>query len=364
MATVHQFTQYLFALNHQANAARFAWFNFCKSHCEGGLVFDAGLVNRFICRALSHPYWQNNRVLLSEEIVSSLENFHYKKASEADRRSFEWNKVLNAALTQIVAIEDPEELAQVVERHHRKNLNNVAKSKVVHDGKKQALAIRVLTDNSIQVLGFDNLAIVKDGELVPLTQDQALYYDPTLELSTRHIHHISVAPFTTARFIVNSHGETRISGSLIKDHTFQKYDVFTAQLLKSLTRVFYPIKRYEQFFIDPQSDSQYQELKAYLERTMLLIRGNHPDSFTIGKNAIERGKLGMDSLYPSDKYLLALIRELESILTQRYGPQLEKFVNNTDGRRSSWEKSKAPEKSGSTATSPSAESPADGELIS
>ncbi|OQW50298.1 MAG: hypothetical protein A4S09_00450 [Proteobacteria bacterium SG_bin7] len=363
MATVHQFTQYLFALNHQANAARFAWFNFCKSHCEGGIIFDTSVVNRFICRALSHPYWQNNRVLLSEEVISSLENFMYKKVSEADRRNFNWNRLLNAALTQIVAIEDSEQLAKVIERHNEKNHDNVAKSKVVHDGKKQAIAIRVLKDNSIEVRGYDNLAIIIDGELVPLTQDQVLYYDSNLELSMRHIHHISVAPFTTARFIVNSHNVTRVSGSLIKDHTFQKYDIFTAQLLKSLARVFYPIKRLEQYFIDPQSDPQYQELKTFLERAMLLIQGNHPDSFTIGKNAIERGKMEMDSLYPSDKYLLALIRELESILNKQYGPQLEKFVNNTDGRKSSWEKSKTPEKSDSIATSPSAEFLADAEPI-
>ncbi len=364
MATVHQFTQYLFALNHQANAARFAWFNFCKSHCEGGIVFDVDVVNRFIRRALSHPYWQNNRILLSEEVISSLENFMYKKVSEADRQSFHWSRLLNATLTQTIAIEDPEQLAKVVERHNDKNRNNVAKSKIVHDGKKQAIAIRVLNDNSIEIRGYDNHAIIIGGELVPLTQDQVLYYDSNLELSMRHIHHISVAPFTTVRFIVNSHNETRISGSLIKDHTFQKYDIFTAQLLKSLARVFYPIKRLEQYFIDPQSDSQYQELKAFLERTMLLIRGNHPDSFTIGKNAIEKGKMEIDSLYPSDKSLPSLLRDLESILNQRYGPLLEKFVNNTDGRRSPWEKSKAQEKSDSIATSPSAGSQADAGPIS
>lgn len=364
MATVHQFTQYLFALNHQANAARFAWFNFCKSHCEGGIVFDADVVNRFICRSLSHPYWQTNRILLSEEVISTLENFMYKKVSEADRRNFNWNRLLNAALIQTVAIEDADQLAKIIERHNERNRVNVAKSKIVHDGKKQAIAIRVLNDNSIEVRGYDNLAIISNGELVPLTQDQVLYYDSNLELSMRHIHHISVAPFTTARFIVNAHNETRISGSLIKDHTFQKYDIFTAQLLKSLPRVFYPIKRLEQYFIDPQSDSQYQELKGYLERTLLLIRGNHPDSFTIGKNAIEKGKMEMDSLYPSDKYMPTLLRELESILNQRYGPQLEKFVNNTDGRKSSWEKSRILEKSDSTATSHSAVSPADVEPIS
>jgi hypothetical protein len=362
MATVHQFTQYLFALNHQANAARFAWFNFCKSHCEGGVVFDAELVNRFICRALSHPYWQKNRILLSEEIISSLENFLYKRASEEDRRNFNWNKLFNAALIQIVNIEDPEELAKIVERHNLRHQDNVSKSKIVHDGKKQALAIRILNDQTIEVMGYDNLAIVRNGELVPLTQDQVLYYDSNLELSTRHIHHISVAPFTTARFIVNCHNETRISGSLIKDHTFQKYDIFTAQLLKQITRIFYPIKKYEQYFINPHSEPHYQELKSYLERTILLIKGNHPDSFTIGKNAIERGKMGMDSLYPSDKALVILLKELESILNQRYGPQLEQFVNNTDGRKSPWEKSKPQEKSDLTASSPSAELPAGAEL--
>ncbi len=352
MATVHQFTQYLFALNHQANAARFAWFNFCKNHCEGASTFDVDLVNRFISRSLSHPFWQKNRVLLSEEIISSLENFLFKKVSDTDRRSFNMDGLMNAALIQIVPIEDPEQLVKVIERHIHRTYSNTQRSRVVYDGKKQAIAIRILTDNTLEVSSFDNLTIIRNGELIPLNQDQTLYYDAELELSTRHIQQINVAPFTTARFVVNSHGETRISGSLIKDHTFQKYDVFTAQLLRSLTRVFYPIKRLEQHFINPHSEPHYQELNAYLERVILLIRGNHPDSFNLGKNAIERGKMAMDALYPSDKHIHSLIRELESILNKRYGPQLEQFVNNTDGRKSPWEKSKAPEKSDSTASSP------------
>lgn len=362
MATVHQFTQYLFALNHQANAARFAWFNFCKSHCEGSATFDVDLINRFIRRALSHPYWQNNRVLLSEEIISSLENFLFKKASESDRRGFNMDALMNAALLQLVPVEDSNDLIKIIERHLKRSFSNTAKFRVVHDGKKQAIAIRILIDETIEVSGYDNLTFVKDGELVPLNQDQVLYYDSNLELSTRHFQHLSVAPFTTARFIVNSQIETRISGSLIKDHTFQKYDIFTAQLLRTLTRVFYPIKRMEQHFINPQSEPHYQELCNYLERASLLIRGNHPDSFQLGKNAIERGKMAMDSLYPSDKHITTLIRDLESILNKRYGPQLEQFVNNTDGRKSPWEKSKPTEKSESTASSRSAEFPAGGEL--
>lgn len=339
MATIHQFTQYLFAQNHQANAARFAWFNFCKNHCEGSALFDVNCVNRFISRSLSHPHWQANRAHLAVEINNSLETFLYKKGTSSDRQFFQIENLIDVNTIQIVAIENANELNHTIKRFVSREFVKEAQLKVVSDGKKQSFAIKSFADKSLQVQCFDNIMLIKNGELVPLNQDQYLFYDENLELSTRFVHHISIAPYTTVRFVVNNQSDSRLSGSLIKDHTFQKYDVFTAQLLKTLPRVFYPIKRIEQYFIDPKSEPYYIELQTTLERTLLLLKGNHPDGYNLGKNAIEKGKMAIESLYPSDKSLLSLVRDLESILNRMYGPKLEHIVNNTDSKRSLWENS-------------------------
>lgn len=347
MATIHQFTQYLFALNHQGNAARLSWFNFCKNHCEGTSSLDPQTINRFICRALSHSYWQNHRLLLSQEIFNTLENFFLRRTSE----KFDFSKMYDPIKLQIVAIEDINDLERIVENHIGRNIFGIKKFSVRSNDKKQAVAIKSMNDNTLQIQCFDNLTYLKDGELVPLTNDCYLFYNERLELDTRFIQHITVAPNTTARFVVSG-SESRISGSMIRDYSFQKYDNFSGQLLRSYSRIYYPIKKLEQLFIDPKSEPQYQELLSNLERVTSQVKANHPDSFNIGKAAIEKTKMSMDSLYPGDKVLSSLVRELQSFLSNMYGPKLEHIVNNT---RVKWESSKPQEKSDSTNISLTAE---------
>ena len=323
MATIHQLTQYLFGLNHQANAARVAWFNYNKNHCEGSTLLTPEVLNRFLCRALTHQYWQNHRTLLATEVFQSLEKFFLR---HSEKNSLDFTKIHNPETLQIITVDDLSQWSQICKKYVEMQVNTDTQIESLNDGKRTALILKLFADKTLQVQCFENIAMIQEGELIPLCEDLSLFYEPHLELSPRFIQHISVAPHTTSRFIITQ--DLRLSGSLIRDHSFQKYDMFTGLELKNCIRVFFPIKKLEQFYINPKTEPYYQELVGQLEKIIAFLKSKNPNCYSLAKSVVDKAKMAADSLYPSDKALPSLINESEKLIGQLFGPKLESVMGS------------------------------------
>ena len=76
MATIHHFTQFLFSIDPQTNAARLSLFNFLRNFFDGATELNEEIINRFIRRSLAFQYWQERKKELSREIFFITESFN------------------------------------------------------------------------------------------------------------------------------------------------------------------------------------------------------------------------------------------------------------------------------------------------
>ncbi len=323
MATIQQFTQYLFGLNHQANAARLALFNYLRNHHEGPQTLSEAVINRFMKRCLCHNQWLEKKDMLSSELFTLLENFNYRRERETGQTEIELSSIFNPRQIQIFQIHNPREFSRVVERHLEKNHPVTKKRKIIMDTQGSAIALLGDDSSNIELSYFENFFMLSDGLITPLCHDLGLTYSPKLLLQPKAIHHIPIAPGATARFTV-SEDSLRLSGCLIRDFTFQKYEVFTSQEIRACQRVYTAIRRLEHYFISPEGDSYYCDLISEFDRSITLLQKRHPDGLLSAKKTIDKAKSALNSLYPSDKTLPVLVKDLDSLISSIYSPKLER----------------------------------------
>src|SRR5690606_26777183 len=75
-----------------------------------------------------------------------------------------------------------------------------------------------------------------------------------------------------------------------------------------------PIRRYEQFFIDRRSDSEYQSLVQKIERTRALVQARDPEARKWAPTILSQAETALEQVYTGDRLLSLLIRDLKHSL--------------------------------------------------
>ena len=175
----------------------------------------------------------------------------------------------------------------------------------------RSVAILLRADKSLEVRIFDKKFTIRDGLLEPLRKDLVLYYTPDLELSQNHTHKIEVAPYITAQFrILNE----KISGMLLRGYVFQKLMELKNEPLAEQTRVLFPIKRLEQFFLDRRTDPYYNDLISELERTAALVQQGDSEALNWANVVLSKADTALENIFLGDKLMTLLARDLRHAL--------------------------------------------------
>lgn len=253
MATIHHFTQFIFSLDPQTNAARLSLFNFLRNFFDGSTELTEEIINRFVRHALAYQYWQERKKELTRELFLILDSFNTRLKSQGKQAHINLKKITGAEEYQLIKLEVEAQSLKILETHFLDTgkATNGELSIVVCDPNTFLVLYR-LADQGLRVNPVENLYYIVDGSLKPLNAEFHLDYDSKLELKRDCIQQIGLTNSLIARFTIS--GSAPLAhGSLMRDYSFQKYEMMTGIPLVN-TRVWPTIKRLEQFYIDPKSE--------------------------------------------------------------------------------------------------------------
>ena len=312
MLKVHQLLKFVSDLNPQNTPARLAFYNFLKGFASADEDLTPHLIEQFFNYSLDYPHWAANKVQLGHEVQFLLENFNSFYQQKFDLRPIRFPQH-----TQLVEIEQTQDWTEILNTHLRTHCGPDDKFRLVSDQNKRMIAIVLKEDRSLEVRTFDRKFTIRDGMLEPLRADLCLYYNANLELDSSKTHKIEVAPYITAQFKVSNE---RVFGSLLRGYVFQKHLEMKGEPLKEQTRLLFPIKRLEQFFVDRRTDPYYQDIVTQLERTQALIAQGDHEALRWSSMILTQAETALENVFVGEKLLGLLVRDLRHS-TQNYRPQ-------------------------------------------
>jgi hypothetical protein len=306
MVRTEAFVKYLLSNTPQSNAARLSLYHYLKNLTPLQDALRPEVFFEFFSVALTHGFWRKNRELLSEEVLLRLEDF-----SKNEDLGFSLNKIKWARDLQILKIERKSELKLVLERYLQEFLPKDCDVRILPLASGKTIALVVDPHNKLTVHQFDSWVIVDQGRLLPLKRNLSLRYNQSLEIADKYPQMLAAEPNSIFRFF---HQQGLITGYLVRGYTFQKALPFTKQPVNKAPELFYALKSLERHYIDLRSDPFYQEVIDLLENSCRLLQINHPNSENLAKLALEKGLHALKNVFPDDKVLLLLVKDLARLV--------------------------------------------------
>lgn len=302
MLKVGQLLKFVSDLNPQNTPTRLSFYNFLRGAAHPEDTLTPELIETFFNYCMDYPHWASNKQQLGHEIRFLLENFN-----SFYQQKFDLSPIRFPQHMQLLEIEHFSDLIDAVSSYLKLHCSDDDKVRLLPDQNKRVIAIILRADKSLEVRTFDRKFTIRSGRLEPLRNDLVLYYTPELELNPLHTHKIEVAPYITAQFqILNN----RVTGSLLRGYVFQKLQELKNEPLQEQTRLLFPIKRLEHFFIDRRTDPFYQDLVSELERTCSLIQQGDSDALKWAQIIIGKAETALENVFLGDKLMTLLIRDL------------------------------------------------------
>lgn len=320
MNTVADFAKFLFHQRPQDNAARLCLYQYLKNYRSEEEEFSPQIIEAFHSRILSFPHWREpqNKAELAEEIRILVEHFLEVLHMEGHIKDFhaEIAQYRFADQIQIVEITNDADLLMMAQHFCDSQGGDGDRAKVLPDqtgSEKMQGAVGLLLNpqGELYVWQFDRLATIRDGILQPLCLDRRVKYNAQLELAEGVLHHLETAPH---HYCLLQAEQGLVSGTVLRGYTLHKIENFQHIQLKEKPSIYFPLKRLERFFVDRNSDAFYQEVTTLIEKTILLCEQCHPECEKIGSAALQRGQNVFANVYPDDKLLYLLLKELSSKL--------------------------------------------------
>lgn len=319
MLKVGQLIKFVSDLNPQNTPTRLCFFNFLRGYGAPEQELTPEFIDLFFAYCMDYPHWATNKNPLGHEVQFLLENFN-----GFYQQKFDLSPIHFPQFSQLIEIEQFSDLVELVQEYLKTQYAAGDKIRIVSDQNKRAIAIILKEDRSLDVRTFDKKFTVRQGKLVPLRRDLGLFYTPELELDPSKTQKIEVAPYITAQFKVQN---DRVTGQLIRGYVFQKLLELKNDPLKEQTRLLYPIKRLEQFFLDRRSDPFYQDLTSQLERTCALVQQGNSEALKWSSIVLNQAETALENVFLGDKLLALLIKDLRhASQIARPAPNAEKLA--------------------------------------
>lgn len=326
MLKVGQLIRFVAGLNPQNTPAKLSFYNFLRGFPHPEEELTPELIDLFFTYCMDYPHWAANKNQLSNEVQYLLENFN-----SFYQQNFDLGKIRFPQSMQLLEIERPADLEDVLSIYLKRQYGEQDKFRLINDQNKRIVAIVLHEDKTISVRVYDKKFTIRDGHLEPLRKDLALYYNENLELSPDHKQKIEVAPYIVAEFRVKN---DKVDGCLLRGYVYQKLLEFKGESLKEQTRLLFPIKRLEQFFVDRRTDPYYQDLINQLERTLALIQQGDKEAINWSSVILNQAETALENVFTGDKLLTLLVRDLrhtsESTRKMNPSPRMGGAINEAD----------------------------------
>jgi hypothetical protein len=302
MLKVGQLIRFLAGLNPQNTPAKLSFYNFLRGFPQPEELLTPDLIETFFMYCMDYPHWAANKNQLGNEVQYVLENFNTFYQQKFDLTAIRFPRTI-----QLLEIEHFSDLEDIISAYLKRQYSESDKFRLVNDQNKRAIAVILHEDKTLTVRVFDKKFTVRNGHLEPLRKDLALFYTANLDLSPDHLQKIEVAPYIIGEFRVKN---DKVTGALLRGYVYQKLMEFKGESLREQTRLLFPIKRLEQFFIDRRTDPYYQDLTSQLERTLALIQQGDRDSLKWSGMVLTQAETALENVFTGDKLLTLLVRDL------------------------------------------------------
>ncbi|MCB0347623.1 MAG: hypothetical protein KDD37_02250 [Bdellovibrionales bacterium] len=302
METVLQISEKLKKLENTKNPVVLAFSNYLKHYKGPADTFDLHTLEGFCRRAYSFEYWR-----------SEMPNFqnHLKRIlgyvfSEAECR--ELSKSYFLQNLQIISIENKRDFLPIIEKYaETKNVsyryfsvgaNDIL---VVYTWKNGNKALQILNTN----------CFINEASISPLTTDEIIYYDASMEILPFTLNQVNIGSFQNIVFEKNYHN-TKIKS--LRGYTLQCVEEKTITNLQEHSKLFYSLKRLESLLVGKDHHPLYEELTRLLEDALKLLHSKDPRAQRLAYTALERGKNAVENIFPNDKLLQLLLKEVAANL--------------------------------------------------
>lgn len=300
-------------MNPQNTPARLSFFNFLRAFGTPEADLTPQFIELFFHYCLDYPHWNDNKSQLGHEVKFLLENFNQRSLAKINLKEIQFPQN-----SQVVEVEHFADCLDLVSNFMKRTISNEDKFRLLPDTTKRVIALVQKEDRSLQVRCFDRKFMVRRGELEPLRKDLCLHYTSQLELSSDHVQKVELAPYITAQFRIV---EDRIQGNIIRGYVYQKLMELKGEILSEQPRLFVPIKRLEQFFVDRKTDPYYLKLTSQLERCRHLVQQGDPQAISWSETLLSDCETALEHIFIGDKFLQLLVRDLAHTVAQfKTGP--------------------------------------------
>ncbi len=251
---------------------------------------------------LDYTHWHQHRDEFAQTLIPALEEM-------TDLKSIRWPDTL-----QSFEVEQMSDLLEIVDSYLTRILQAGEKFRLIIDQDKRVLAVILSPDQKIKVRLFDKKVVIRKGLIEPLKKFQVLHYNQNLELEGKTLHCFELAPFVTVQFRIY---QSVLDGAIHRGYLLQKIHDLTGQELTYTPKLFYSIKRIEQYFIQRNSDPFYIQATETLEKAIetAKIRGNFDSPEYM--DLLGQSNSLLEHVFTGDKLLTLLIRDLQHTLQQR-----------------------------------------------
>jgi len=307
MIKISQLLKFLSEINPQTTPVRLALFNYLKTFHELEEILSPEIFERFFNLCLDDPHWARNKVQLGHETQLLLKNFNSFYQGQ-----FNLSTVRFPETQQVIEIENLEDLKAAAASYASRLISEGDQFRIIHDQNKRILILILKKDHSLEVRIVDRKFTIRKGQFEPLRNNMAIFYNSKLELSPDHVHTFEVAPHMVTQFEVQ--GE-RLFGVISRGYVFQKFQVFQGEKLHEISRLFWALKRIEQFFVVRNSDQFYLDLTQKLERSKLQGPMKDPQWLQVLPVLMNQADMALEHIYIGDNRLESLIRDVKKELS-------------------------------------------------
>ncbi len=307
-----QLIKYISDYNVSQNQSLTAFSNYLTYLCEETQPFSGKVFKNFVFEALSYVHWQQNKNQFTQDLKKFLTAYFKEQSIEVDFSQLTWPTDI-----QVIELERIEDCLEAINSYLTYTLKEGEKFRLVSTGDKKVTAIILNTDRSITIRQYDKKFTVRSGNLEPLRVNQVIHFGSDLKLNPDHLSLVEIAPFVLCQMKGSMH-QTR--ANLVRGYLFQKFLELKDKPITTYEKLFVYVKKLEQYFLVRESDDYYHELIQQIENSSSLLRMKVENSNENATETLIQAQNSLENIYPDDKILGLLVRELQRLLNETGDP--------------------------------------------
>lgn len=313
MLKISDLTKYFAAFSEaelkEGLSTAYALKNFFEGFFSDDEVLQDKHLQLFVRHALCYPHWQKNSKLFSAELRSLLEQFCLHTGTSLELNSFRWPEE-----HQCLEIERLSDWTDAIHEHLRSSRRSDEFRLFFDESQQRLIALILQPHMGYEVLVFDRKFFLNLGRLEPLRPPLQLNYGSDLELIESEPQQIDLGTYSLAHFrVVDGTAWGRTSHGYL----FEPKDTFAGLRIAESQKLFFALKRIEQFFIAKESDPFYQRLCRDLENCARGMRLDPQTFWPQARATLDMTERVLETVFIGDKLLTLLLRDLQYCISDK-----------------------------------------------